>query len=311
MNEHSRREFLQAAAAAAALGGAIALLTRRGGPVQGAEDGPLPAGLQGTDEFGDPFTPYALATGYNNFYELGWGKADPARNAHLLRRLIRETEPWTVTVEGEVARPGTVDVRGLTRRFGEEERTYRLRCVEAWSMVLPWTGFPLSRLLEAAEPLPGARWVQFVSVHAPDALPGQRSRTLEWPYVEGLRLDEAMHPLTFLASGLHGEALPAQNGAPLRLLVPWKYGFKSAKSLTHVVLTRERPPTTWSAAAGREYGFYANVNPEVHHPRWSQASERRLDGGRGGGERRPTLLFNGYGEAVAGLYRGMDLRQNY
>ena len=250
----------------------------------------------------DELTPYDDVTTYNNFYEFGTGKDDPARNAHTLR-----PRPWTLRVDGEVHRPTDFDIDDLWTRFPPEERTYRLRCVEAWSMVIPWFGFPLGALLDAVEPTSNARFVEFVTLHDPEQMPGQRRAVLPWPYYEGLRLDEATHPLTLMALGVYGRALPNQNGAPIRLVVPWKYGFKSIKSIVHVRVTREQPRSTWNIAAPHEYGFYANVNPEVDHPRWSQRRERRL------GEllKRPTLPFNGYGEQVAGLYSGMDLRCFY
>jgi sulfoxide reductase catalytic subunit YedY len=257
------------------------------------------AGIYDTDE---PQTSYRDVTTYNNFYEYGLDKGDPARNAHLLR-----TRPWTVTVEGEVARPQTIDVDTILRWFPLEQRVYRMRCVEAWSMVIPWVGFPLGDLIKRLEPTGRAKFVEFTSLLDPEQMPGQRSRVLKWPYVEGLRLDEAMHPLTILATGLYGETLPNQNGAPLRLVVPWKYGFKGIKSIVNIRFTEEQPKNTWEVAAPREYGFYANVNPEVNHPRWSQATERRI----GDFGRRPTLPFNGYAEEVASLYSGMDLRVNF
>ncbi|HEX9692212.1 MAG TPA: protein-methionine-sulfoxide reductase catalytic subunit MsrP [Gemmatimonadales bacterium] len=251
----------------------------------------------------DELTPYEDVTGYNNFYEFGTGKDDPVRNAHTLR-----TRPWTVRVDGEVHRPAEFDIDDLWTRFPPEERVYRLRCVEAWSMVIPWLGFPLRDLLAAVEPTSHARFVEFTTLYDPNQMPGQRrSWVLSWPYTEGLRLDEAMHPLTLMALGVYGRALPNQNGAPIRLVVPWKYGFKSVKSIVRIRLSREQPQTAWNIQAPHEYGFYANVNPDVDHPRWSQARERRL------GElfKRPTLLFNGYAEAVASLYSGLDLRRNY
>jgi len=252
----------------------------------------------------EPLEPnsYEDITTYNNFYEFGTGKDDPARNAHTLR-----PRPWGVVVEGEVNRPQTFDVDDLIKRFPPEERIYRLRCVEAWSMVIPWMGFPLRDLLAAVEPTSSARYVAFTTLLDPNQMPGQRRGVLAWPYVEGLRLDEAMHPLTILATGLYGRTLPNQNGAPIRLVVPWKYGFKSIKSIVRIRLTREQPPTSWNLAAAHEYGFYANVNPNVDHPRWTQARERRL----GELRKRPTLMFNGYGEQVASLYTGMDLRRNF
>ena len=256
-------------------------------------------------------TPEDKATNYNNFYELGTDKSDPARNAHYLK-----PEPWTLRVEGEVANPFTLDVWDLINNTELEERIYRLRCVEAWSMVLPWNGIPLMDLIRRAEPTSRAKFVAFQTLFDPEQLPGQASRSLgggiDYPYVEGLRIDEAMHPLSFLALGLYGKTLPAQNGAPIRLVVPWKYGFKSIKSIVSIRLVEEMPPTTWNVLAPNEYGFYANVNPQVDHPRWSQASERFIgEGGVFGAKRQPTLMFNGYGDEVASLYQGMDLRQWY
>lgn len=256
-------------------------------------------------------TPQDKATNYNNFYELGTDKSDPARNAHYLK-----PEPWTLRVEGEVANPFTLDVWDLINNTELEERIYRLRCVEAWSMVLPWNGIPLMDLIRRAEPTSRAKFVAFQTLFDPEQLPGQASRSLgggiDYPYVEGLRIDEAMHPLSFLALGLYGKTLPAQNGAPIRLVVPWKYGFKSIKSIVSIRLVEEMPPTTWNVLAPNEYGFYANVNPQVDHPRWSQASERFIgEGGLFGAKRQPTLMFNGYGDEVASLYQGMDLRQWY
>ena len=258
-----------------------------------------------------PLTPADKVSGYNNFYEFGLDKADPAANAGSLK-----TDPWTLKISGEVAKPLTLDHDDLTRRFPLEERIYRMRCVEAWSMVVPWVGFPLHKLLALVEPTSNAKYVSFQTRYAPDEMPGQKDRFigggLEYPYVEGLRLDEAMHPLTLLTVGVYGKALPPQNGAPIRLTVPWKYGFKGIKSIVSIKLTRERPPTTWNLAAPDEYGFFANVNPHVDHPRWSQATERFI--GSGGAldvKRQPTLLFNGYADEVASLYRGLNLRENF
>jgi sulfoxide reductase catalytic subunit YedY len=248
----------------------------------------------------DELTPYEDVTRYNNFYEFGTGKEDPARNAASF-----QTRPWTVTVDGHVRRPATYELDDLLRPFTMEERVYRLRCVEAWSMVIPWRGFPLRDLLRRVEPTSRARYVAFTTLHDPRRMPGQRRPILEWPYREGLRLDEALHPLTLIATGLYGRDLPGQNGAPLRLVVPWKYGFKSIKSIVAIHLTERQPITTWNQMAPDEYGFYANVNPEVDHPRWSQARERRI----GEWRRRPTLMFNGYGNEVSSLYRGMNLRR--
>jgi len=254
-------------------------------------------------------TPEEKVTGYNNFYEFGLDKADPAANAGSLK-----TDPWTLKIDGEVAKPLTLDYNDLTTRFPLEERIYRMRCVEAWSMVVPWIGFPLHKLLAMVEPTSNAKYVAFQTLYAPEIMPGQKDRFigggLDYPYVEGLRIDEAVHPLTLLTVGVYGKALPPQNGAPIRLTVPWKYGFKGIKSIVSIKLTRERPPTTWNLAAPNEYGFYANVNPHVDHPRWSQATERFI--GSGGAldvKRQPTLLFNGYADQVASLYRGLDLRE--
>ena len=258
-----------------------------------------------------PLTPEDKVTGYNNFYEFGLDKADPAANAGSLK-----TDPWTLKISGEVAKPLTLDHDALTTRFPPEERIYRMRCVAAWSMVVPWIGFPLHKLLALVEPTSNAKYVAFESLYAPDDMPGQKDRFigggLKYPYVEGLRLDEAMHPLTLLTVGVYGKALPPQNGAPIRLTVPWKYGFKGIKSIVSIKLTRDRPPTTWNMAAPNEYGFYANVNPGVDHPRWSQATERFI--GAGGildVQRQPTLLFNGYADEVASLYHGLNLRENF
>ena len=258
-----------------------------------------------------PLTPADKVSGYNNFYEFGLDKADPAANAGSLK-----TDPWTLKISGEVAKPLTLDHDALTARFPLEERIYRMRCVEAWSMVVPWIGFPLHKLLAQVEPTSNAKYVAFETIYAPDEMPGQKDRFigggLKYPYVEGLRLDEAMHPLTLLTVGVYGKALPPQTGAPLRLIVPWKYGFKGIKSIVSIKLTRERPPTTWNLAAPNEYGFYANVNPHVDHPRWSQATERFI--GAGGildVQRQPTLMFNGYAEEVASLYRGLNLQENF
>ncbi|HWN83426.1 MAG TPA: protein-methionine-sulfoxide reductase catalytic subunit MsrP, partial [Candidatus Udaeobacter sp.] len=251
---------------------------------------------------GEMLNTYEQITTYNNFYEFGLDKADPSLHAHTLR-----TRPWTVAIEGLVREPRTLDLDTLLGWFPLEERIYRLRCVEAWSMVIPWVGFPLADLVRRLDPAPSARFVAFTTLLDPEQMPGERSPVLDWPYVEGLRLDEALHPLAFLAVGLYGKVLPNQNGAPMRLIVPWKYGFKGCKSIVSIRFSEEQPATTWNLAAPNEYGFYANVNPEVDHPRWSQATERRI------GElgRRPTLPFNGYAAEVAQLYSGMDLRRNF
>ncbi|HEX8127687.1 MAG TPA: protein-methionine-sulfoxide reductase catalytic subunit MsrP [Pyrinomonadaceae bacterium] len=251
---------------------------------------------------GEARTSYEEITNYNNFYEFSTGKSEVAGKA---RGFV--TRPWTVAVEGLVGKPRVFDLDDLLKLAPLEERVYRMRCVERWSMVIPWVGFPLAKLLAQVEPLGGAKYVAFQTLLDPQRMPNQRSDVLEWPYVEGLRLDEAMHPLTILASGLYGETLPPQNGAPLRLVVPWKYGYKGIKSIVKITLTDRQPPTTWNIAAPDEYGFYSNVNPTVHHPRWSQAKERRI----GEFGLRDTLPFNGYGEQVAQLYAGMDLRVNF
>jgi methionine sulfoxide reductase catalytic subunit len=250
----------------------------------------------------DPPTPFEDITHYNNFYEFSTDKAAVADKAAGF-----VTHPWTVSVEGLVAKPRVFDIDELIKLTPAEERIYRLRCVEGWSMIIPWTGFPLARLLEQVQPLSNAAYVQFETLHDPQRMPGQRRGVLEWPYVEGLRMDEALHPLSILASGLYGEPLPAQDGAPIRLVVPWKYGFKSIKSIVKIRLVDSQPATTWSLQAPDEYGFYSNVNPQVDHPRWSQATERRI----GEFSRRDTLLFNGYADQVASLYSGMDLRVNF
>lgn len=244
-------------------------------------------------------------TQYNNFYEFGTGKQDPARNAHLLT-----TAPWSVTIDGLVDKPGAYDFEDIMKAMTVEERIYRLRCVEGWSMVVPWNGFELADMLNLAGVQSGAKYVAFETALRPDEMPGVRFPVLDWPYVEGLRLDEAMHPLTIMATGIYGKDIPNQNGAPLRLVVPWKYGFKSIKSIVRITLTDKEPPTSWNKALGHEYGFYSNVNPEVDHPRWSQATERPIGGGLFA-QRRPTLMFNGYEEDVASLYEGMDLRVNF
>ena len=252
----------------------------------------------------DSLTPFEHITHYNNFYELGMDKTDPAANASSLK-----TAPWSVAIEGEVAKPGVFTLEDLLKSHVMEERIYRLRCVEAWSMVIPWVGFPLKDLLARFEPTSKAKYVAFESILDPEHLSGQKTNSsgIHWPYVEGLRIDEAMHPLTILAVGLYGKTLPNQNGAPLRLVVPWKYGFKSIKSIVKIRLQEEKPKTTWNLLAPREYGFYSNVNPDADHPRWSQASERRLPSSLLNPNRIPTQMFNGYAEQVAPLYTGMDL----
>jgi sulfoxide reductase catalytic subunit YedY len=254
----------------------------------------------------EKLTPYKDVTTYNNFYEFGTDKADPAQHAHTLK-----TRPWTVAVEGEVKKPQTFDIDALLKLSALEERIYRLRCVEGWSMVIPWVGWSLSELIRRVEPTGNAKFVEFVTLADKVQMPGLRSSVLEWPYVEGLRIDEAMHPLTLLAFGVYGEVLPNQNGAPLRLVVPWKYGFKSGKSLVKIRFVEKQPRTAWEKAAAQEYGFYSNVNPTVDHPRWSQATERRIGEDGVFQRKRPTLMFNGYEPQVGQLYAGMDLKKLY
>jgi sulfoxide reductase catalytic subunit YedY len=287
-----RREFLRLALGAA-VGSAL--------PTAAAAT-KLPATTNGRYSTDESPTPYRHVTGYNNFYEFGTGKEDPATTAAALR-----TQPWSITIEGLVHKPKTLAIEDILRLAPLEERIYRLRCVEGWSMVVPWIGIPLAALLRQAEPLGSAKYVEFVSAAQADTMPGLRRQVLDWPYNEGLRLDEAMHPLTLACVGLYGEVLPKQNGAPIRLVVPWKYGFKSAKSIVKIRYTEQEPRTAWMKAGPTEYGFYSNVNPGVDHPRWSQATERRL------GEflKRKTLMFNGYGDQVGQLYAGMDLKRNF
>ncbi len=250
----------------------------------------------------EPSTSHDAITGYNNFYEFGTDKSDPARYAGAMK-----TSPWSVRVEGECARPGAYTLEDILKPHALEERIYRLRCVEAWSMVIPWVGFPLGDLLKRFEPANNAKYIQFETLADRERMRGLSFPVLDWPYVEGLRMDEAMHPLAILAVGLYGEDLPNQNGAPLRLVVPWKYGYKSIKSIVAIRFVEKEPATSWNVSAPREYGFYSNVNPEVDHPRWSQATERRI----GEFRRRPTLMFNGYGDEVSHLYANMDLRKFY
>jgi len=296
----NRRQFVRRAAA---LGASLGLAAAASPLISCATDlgaaGDDSAGASGEQE---KLTPYEDVTTYNNFYEFGTGKGDPAKHAH---RLV--TRPWTISVEGECNKPGVYDIDDILKRYPAEERIYRLRCVETWSMVIPWLGFRLADFITDLEPTSHAEFVEFTTLYDPGQMPGQRRPVLDWPYVEGLRMDEAMHPLTVLAVGLYGKTLPKQNGAPLRLVVPWKYGFKSIKSIVSMRFVREQPISTWMRAAPREYGFYSNVNPEVDHPRWSQKRERRI----GELRRRPTQLFNGYAEQVAHLYAGMDLRRYF
>jgi sulfoxide reductase catalytic subunit YedY len=290
-----RREFIGGALAAAALAGSA------------SETLAVPLTFtKSAFTANEPLTPKKDVTSYNNFYEFGTDKGDPAAYAGSLK-----ISPWSVKIDGLVSKPATYTLEELLKPVTLEERVYRLRCVEGWSMVIPWTGFPLSALLQRAEPLGSAKYVAFETLVRPDEMPGQGGffPALEWPYVEGLRIDEAMHPLTILAVGLYGETLPNQNGAPIRLVVPWKYGFKSIKSIVRISLTEKQPATSWNRENPREYGFYSNVNPEVDHPRWSQKTERRIGEGSGlFAKRRPTLPFNGYADQVASLYSGMDLK---
>jgi len=285
-----RRDFLQLAGGIA-LAGAL--------PAAEAKLGPGKASALSTTE---PPTPLKHVTGYNNYYEFGTDKEDPAQNAHKLR-----VRPWTVSIEGLVKKPKTIDIEDVLKLAPLEERIYRLRCVEGWSMVIPWLGFPVSALLKQVEPLGSAKFVEFITAVQPETMPGVKSRVLDWPYVEGLRMDEAMHRLAIMAVGLYCDELPNQNGAPLRRVVPWKYGFKSGKSIVRIRLTDSEPRTSWMKAGPREYGFYSNVNPEVDHPRWSQATERRI----GDFSKRKTLMMNGYADQVDQLYAGMDLRRNF
>src|ERR687896_1394105 len=295
-----RRRFLQIASAAALTAAVGSLATGRTGPgfAQGVEklEGVIKSSLS-TDE---PLTPYKDTTNYNNFYEFDTDKYSPAQIAKNFR-----TKPWSVAVEGEVGKPAVYQLEDMIKPPALEERIYRLRCVEGWSMVIPWVGFPLGEVIKRFEPTSKANYVEFTTLLDPEQMPGQRRKVLKWPYVEGLRLDEAMHPLTILAVGLYGEVLPNQNGAPLRLVVPWKYGFKGIKSIVRIRFTETQPVGSWEAAAPHEYGFYSNVNPDVHHPRWSQARERRI----GEFSKRKTLPFNGYADQVAQLYTGMDLKK--
>ena len=291
-----RREFIQAVAGTAVAAAFSPTCAR-------AQDRPKLPNV-GKSQFSttERLNDYDDVTGYNNFYEFGTDKADPKANAQRFT-----TRPWSVRVEGLVKTPATYDIDSFIKPYALEERIYRLRCVEGWSMVIPWVGFPLADVIKRLEPQPGAKFVEFVTLNDPERMPGQRVPVLPWPYVEGLRMDEAMNPLSILVVGVYGEALPNQNGAPIRLVVPWKYGFKGIKSIVRIRFTDRQPRNTWEIAAPNEYGFYANVNPNVDHPRWSQATERRL----GEFRRRKTEMFNGYGEQVAQMYSSMDLRRNF
>ncbi len=299
-----RRQLIKSAAAGTGL-----LLAGSSGLAQALYRGPGKrqgiSGIRETD-FGEDLKPtaYRHITSYNNFYELGYGKRAPSENAEFLK-----PRPWTVKVSGECDKPAVVDIEDILK-MDQEERIYRFRCVEAWAMVVPWVGFPLGNFLKRFAPTSRAKYVEFTTLYDPEQMPGQERDVLDWPYREGLRIDEAMHPLAFMATGLYGELLPNQNGAPLRLVVPWKYGFKNIKSIVSIRFMEKMPMNTWRRVAGDEYGFYANVNPDVPHPRWSQKRHRVL--GRGlFGSKEDTQMFNGYADEVAGLYKGMDLRKNF
>ena len=302
----NRRSLIKSATVAA-VAGSTAIPSTSASAGQAAEQ-PLDYAPQEEHPLTSEQTPIEAVTSYNNFYEFGTDKSDPARHAHTMT-----TDPWSVKVGGLVANPGELHLEDLLSGFDLEERIYRFRCVEAWSMVVPWVGFPLADLLARFEPLSEGRFVEFKTLHRPGEMRGTRSFTsvIDWPYREGLRLDEAMHPLTLMAVGLYGKTLPNQNGAPLRLVVPWKYGFKSIKSIVEINVTAEQPQTSWQSLQPSEYGFYANVNPEVDHPRWSQRYERRLPSSIFKPNRVPTLAFNGYEAEVASLYQGMDLSRYY
>lgn len=299
----SRRDWMARAAMAAAMAGVPSWASRQ---AFAQEPDALPGKPSPAYSVMDQQTEWKDITSYNNYYEFGLDKDQPAKYAERL-----QTRPWTVSVEGEVLRPQTFDIDALLTLAPLEERVYRLRCVEGWSMVIPWIGYSLSNLLKQVEPTGNAKYVEFTTVEQRENMPGLRSRVLDWPYVEALRLDEAMHPLAMLVFGLYGKILPNQNGAPLRLAVPWKYGFKSAKSLVRIRLVESQPTSSWMRAAPSEYGFYANVNPDVPHPRWSQATERRIGEGGLFTPKRKTLIFNGYADQVAALYQGIDLKTNY
>ena len=297
-----RREFIQDTARIGAGAAAVATLGLTASPARAevrALDNIIRDGAFGTDE---KQTSYRAVTEYNNFYEFGTGKDDPARNAHSLR-----PRPWTVKIDGHVDNPGDYDIDDLIKPHMLQERVYRMRCVEAWSMVIPWVGIPLAQIIKKLGPTSQAKYVRFETLVDQKQMPGQSRRVIKWPYTEGLRMDEAMNPLTLMAVGLYGKELPNQNGAPMRLVVPWKYGFKGIKSIVRISFVGRRPRNSWKRLAPKEYGFYANVNPEVDHPRWTQANERRI----GDFRRRKTLMFNGYGEEVAHMYSGMNLKKYF
>ena len=299
----ARRRFMAAASATVLAGtGAAWGLHVKADTVNAHGGKPLVYRHPGSYATSEKLTPYQDVTHYNNFYEFGTDKYSPAERAQTL-----QTSPWSIAIEGEADRTGVYTLEDILAPHPLEERIYRLRCVEGWSMVIPWVGFPLADLIKRFQPRANAKYVEFTTLYDPEQMPGQKRGVLDWPYVEGLRMDEAMHPLTILAVGLYGEGLPKQDGAPIRVVVPWKYGFKSIKSLVKIRFVEQQPISTWQRAAPNEYGFYSNVNPNVDHPRWSQKKERRI------GEflKRDTLMFNGYGEQVAGLYSGMDLRKYF
>jgi methionine sulfoxide reductase catalytic subunit len=296
-----RREFIQAAAVGT-IGGAIGLSPLALEQLHAQTRTKLPNVRKSPLSTSETVNSYDDATGYNNFYEFGTDKEDPKANAQKFN-----PKPWTIKVEGLVKTPTTIDLDAFVKPYALEERIYRMRCVEGWSMVIPWVGFPLAEVIKRLEPQPSAKFVEFTTLFDPNRMPGQRYPVLQWPYIEGLRLDEAMNPLTLMVVGVYGEVLPNQNGSPIRLVIPWKYGFKGIKSIVRIRFTDKQPRGSWEVAQAREYGFYANVNPTVDHPRWSQATERRL----GEFRRRKTEMFNGYGEQVASLYTGLDLRKNY
>lgn len=299
---HNRRSLLKFLASTGVVGSGLSfseLILAQNLPALKAQKSAI-AGAQTTDAQ----TSYKDATTYNNYYEFGTDKSDPAQNAHTLK-----TKPWSVAVEGMVKKPGNYGLEDLLKLSALEERVYRLRCVEGWSMVIPWIGYSLSELIKKVEPTPGAKYIEFITLADPQQMPGVKSSVLQWPYTEGLRLDEAQNPLTLLCFGMYGQVLPNQNGAPVRIVVPWKYGFKSAKSIVKIRFTDKEPSTAWNKAAANEYGFYSNVNPNVNHPRWSQATERRIGEGGLFAKRRPTLMFNGYEAQVGQMYAGMDLKK--
>ena len=297
-----RRDFLARIAATAVVGSGVWEMANREAFAQAAGQR-LAAARNAALSTGEKQTAFKDASSYNNFYEFGTDKGDPAENAHTLR-----TRPWTVIIDGEVKKPVTLDIDRILKLAPLEERVYRLRCVEGWSMVIPWVGYSLSNILKQVEPTGNAKYVEFTTLADRRQMPGLRSPVLDWPYVEGLRMDEAMHPLALLGLGMYGQVLPNQNGAPVRLIVPWKYGFKSAKSIVRIRLTSRQPRTAWNDSAPNEYGFYSNVNPNVDHPRWSQATERRIGEDGFFQRKRKTLMFNGY-DQVASLYSGMDLKK--